>query len=136
MKKHFVSVILLCAAALFSAPNHAAITPPAGALPVGMPSRMVVGLFEQWGGTWMRDSATPWDVRYAYLVKGWADNWGWGAHDGSMATAFFNECSAVNTFPLFSSTRCRANPAAAKVNSFRKRRTPRQWQPTSATSNC
>ena len=98
MKKHFVSVILLCAAA-FATPNHAAITAPAGALPVGMPSRMVVGLFEQWGGTWMRDSATPWDVRYAYLVKGWADNWGWGAHDGSMATAFFNECSAVNTIP-------------------------------------
>src|SRR5690349_4107505 len=99
MKKQLVSLILLCATALFAAPTFAAITPPAGALPAGMPSRLVVGLFEGWGGTWMRDSATPWDVRYAYFTKGWADNWGWGAHDGSMATAFFNECSAINTIP-------------------------------------
>src|SRR5687767_6413619 len=99
MKKHFVSVILLCTAALFTPTSHAAITPPPGALPVGMPSRMVVGLFEQWGGTWMRDSAVPWDVRYAYFTKGWANNWGWGSHDGSMATAFFNECSANNFIP-------------------------------------
>jgi hypothetical protein len=60
---------------------------------------MMVGLFEEWGGTWLRDSAVPWDVRYAYFVKGWANNWGWGAHDGSMASAFFNECSASNFIP-------------------------------------
>ena len=99
MKKHFLSLILLCATTLFATPNHAAITPPAGSLPAGMPSRLVVGLFEQWGGTWMRDSATPWDVRYAYFTKGWANNWGWGAYDGSMATAFFNEANAINTIP-------------------------------------
>ena len=86
MKKYFVS-LMLCASALFATTGHAAITPPAGALPTGMPSRLVVGLFEQWGGTWMRDSAVPWDVRYAYFTKGWSNNWGWGAHDGSMATA-------------------------------------------------
>jgi len=77
IKKHFVSLIF-CASALFSSPNHAAITPPAGALPAGVPSRLVVGLFEQWGGTWMRDSAVPWDVRYAYFTKGWADKAGRG----------------------------------------------------------
>ena len=98
MKRCFVSLIL-CASVLFAAPNHAAINPPAGALPTGMPPRMVVGLFEQWGGTWMRDSAVPWDVRYAYFTKGWANNWGWGAYDGSMATAFFNESSAINAIP-------------------------------------
>ena len=54
MKKHFVSFILLCTAALFTSTIHAAISAPAGALPVGMPSRLVVGLFEQWGGTWVR----------------------------------------------------------------------------------
>lgn len=79
--------------------SHAAITPPSGAVPSGVPPRMVVGLFEEWGGTWLRDSAVPWDVRYAYFVKGWANNWGWGAHDGSMASAFFNECSSSNFIP-------------------------------------
>jgi hypothetical protein len=53
MKKQVVSIILLCAAALFPAPDQAAITAPAGALPAGMPSRIVVGLFEGWGGTWV-----------------------------------------------------------------------------------
>src|SRR5688572_21499268 len=85
--------------ALVAIGSQAAITPPSGAVPSGLPSRMMVGLFEEWGGTWLRDSAVPWDVRYAYFVKGWANNWGWGAHDGSMATAFFNECSANNFIP-------------------------------------
>jgi hypothetical protein len=85
--------------ALVTFGSQAAITPPSGAVPSGLPSRMMVGLFEEWGGTWLRDSAVPWDVRYAYFVKGWANNWGWGAHDGSMATAFFNECSAHNFIP-------------------------------------
>lgn len=91
-------VLALCAAlAAFSA--NAAITPPAGPIPDGMPSRLVVGLFEQWGGTWMRDSGVPWDVRYAYFTKGWANNWGWGNHDGGMATTFFNEASSSNFIP-------------------------------------
>lgn len=99
MKKRVPLKIALCALSLFLSAAQAAITPPAGALPAGMPSRMLVGLFEQWGGTWMRDSTVPWDVRYAYFVKGWANNWGWGAHDGSMATSFFNECSAGGFIP-------------------------------------
>ena len=120
MKKHFASLILLCATALFASPNHAAITPPAGALPPGMPSRLVVGLFEQWGGTWMRDSATPWDVRYAYLTKGWADNWGWGARDGSMATAFFNEASAINTIPAVQFYQMQGEPGGGEAQFLQK----------------
>lgn len=95
MRKGMLS---LCAAlSVISA--HAAVTPPAGPIPNGMPARMVVGLFEQWGGTWMRDSNVPWDVRYAYFTKGWANNWGWGNHDGSMATLFFNESASGNFIP-------------------------------------
>ena len=120
MKKQFVSLILLCATALFASPNHAAITAPAGALPVGMPSRMVVGLFEQWGGTWMRDSAAPWDVRYAYFTKGWADNWGWGSHDGSMATAFFNECSAINAIPAVQFYQMQGEPGGGEGQFLQK----------------
>ncbi|MFL6620446.1 MAG: hypothetical protein ACJ8MH_17700, partial [Povalibacter sp.] len=78
---------------------QAAITPPAGPVPTGMPAKMTVGLFEGWGGTWMRDSGVRWDVRYAYFTKGWADNWGWGARDGAMAANFFNESSAAGFIP-------------------------------------
>jgi hypothetical protein len=120
MKKHFVSFFVLCTAALFTLTTHAAITPPAGALPAGMPSRMVVGLFEQWGGTWMRDSAAPWDVRYAYFTKGWADNWGWGSHDGSMATAFFNECSAINTIPAVQFYQMQGEPGGGEGQFLQK----------------
>jgi hypothetical protein len=77
----------------------AAITPPAGNIPNALPPRMLVGLFEQWGGTWLKDSGVPWDVRYAYFTKGWSNNWGWGAHDGSMGTAFFNECATGGFIP-------------------------------------
>ena len=85
-----------------------------------MPSRLVVGLFEQWGGTWMRDSAVPWDVRYAYLTKGWANNWGWGAHDGSMATAFFNECSAINTIPAVQFYQMQGEPGGGEGQFLQK----------------
>jgi len=101
MKKH--GLIALTLASLLSATSvakvRADITPPAGAIPKGLPSRMVVGLFEGPGASWMTNSGVPWDVRYAYFVKGWADNWGWGAHDGSWATGFFNECDANRTIP-------------------------------------
>src|SRR5688500_5120324 len=95
----FMRACILAGALAFTISASAAITPPAGSIPSGVPARMLVGLFEQWGATWMRDSSVPWDVRYAYFTKGWANNWGWGAHDGSMATAFFNECSAINAVP-------------------------------------
>ena len=90
-----VALVSLCGISY----SNAAITPPAGPIPNGLPPRLVVGLFEQWGATWMRDSAVPWDVRYAYFVKGWANNWGWGAHDGSMATSYFNECASAGFIP-------------------------------------
>jgi len=99
MHKRVFLKVLLSVFALFAVASYAAITAPVGALPRGMPPRMMVGLFEQWGGTWLRDSAVPWDVRYAYFVKGWSNNWGWGAHDGSMATSFFNECSSGGFIP-------------------------------------
>ncbi len=44
------------------------------------------------------DSGAPWDVKYAYFVKGWVNNWGWGAHDGSMATSFFTSPPSGGSF--------------------------------------
>ena len=50
-----------------------------------MPAKLAIGLFEDSGKTWMKGSAVPWDMRYRYLTKGWANNWGYGANDGSFA---------------------------------------------------
>src|SRR4051812_31173050 len=54
-----------------------------GTIPQGLPARMAVGLFEDSGQTWMKNSAVKWDARYRYFTKGWVNNWGWGAYDGS-----------------------------------------------------
>ncbi len=88
--KRFVALVpsfaLVCALAAHagtSAGGGAAGTPPAA-----LSSHLAVGLFEQNGGSWMHSSGVPWDVRYEYLTKGWANNWGWGATDGSWALTF------------------------------------------------
>src|SRR5258708_1335854 len=80
----------------------AAVGSPAGSIPPGMPARLAVGLDEDSGHTWMKTSGVPWDARYRYLKKGWVNNWGWGAYDGSFALSYMNECQAQNTLPVFS----------------------------------
>ena len=65
-----------------------------GAIPSGLPARQLVGLFEDTGATWMKNSAVPWDVRYRYFTKRWVDNWGFGAYDGSWGLAYMRECLA------------------------------------------
>jgi hypothetical protein len=71
----------------------------AGSVPAGLPSHMEVGLFENEGATWMKGSGVPWDVRYAYFTYGWADNWGYGAHDGSWGLGFLKESSGSGYLP-------------------------------------
>jgi hypothetical protein len=85
-----------------------------------LPPRLLVGLFEQWGATWMHDSAVPWDVRYAYFVKGWANNWGWGAHDGSMATSYFNECAGAGFIPAVQFYQMNGEPGGGEAQFFTK----------------
>jgi hypothetical protein len=75
------------------------VTPAAGTIPAGLPPHLLVGLFEDTGQTWMRDSGVPWSVRYRYLVKGWMDNWGWGPKDGSWGLQFFRESDAQGFIP-------------------------------------
>lgn len=70
-----------------------------GAIPAGLPARVLVGLFEDTGGTWMKNSGVRWDARYRYLTKGWVNNWGYGAYDGSFALNYFRECDAQGTIP-------------------------------------
>ena len=120
MKKLLRRVVLLVWCGLAAASASAQIVPPAGSIPNGLPSRMLVGLFEEWGGTWMRDSSVPWDVRYAYLVKGWSNNWGWGAHDGSMATSFFNECANAGFIPAVQFYQLNGEPGGGEAQFFTK----------------
>lgn len=66
----------------------------------GVPNRLMVGLFESPGGTWMKNSGVPWNVRYCYLTKGWVDNWGWGAYDGSWALGYMKESDGIGAVPV------------------------------------
>lgn len=70
-----------------------------GPIPTGMPNRLAVGLFEEAGQSWMRDSGVPWDVRYRYFTKGWVDNWGWGQPDGSWGKTFLVESNTQGFIP-------------------------------------
>jgi regulation of enolase protein 1 (concanavalin A-like superfamily) len=71
----------------------------AGTIPAGYPKRFAMGLFEDNGRTWMRDSGTKWDVRYRYLVQGWVNNWGWSPADGSFALSFMRESAQHGFVP-------------------------------------
>lgn len=71
----------------------------AGPIPAGLPPRVLVGLFEDTGGTWMSSSGVPWDARYRYFTKGWVNNWGWGSYDGSWGLGYLNECNAQGYIP-------------------------------------
>jgi hypothetical protein len=71
----------------------------AGVLPAGMPAHMAVGLMEDPGETWMKDSGVTWDARYHYFTKGWVNNWGWSAYDGSWGLAFMQECDQQGFLP-------------------------------------
>jgi hypothetical protein len=70
-----------------------------GAVPPGLPARLLVGLFEDTGATWMRSSGVRWDVRYRYFTKGWVNNWGFGAYDGSWGLSYFRECDGQSFIP-------------------------------------
>ncbi|HEX6273347.1 MAG TPA: hypothetical protein VFZ53_09910 [Polyangiaceae bacterium] len=70
-----------------------------GPIPSGLPARVAIGLFEGPGETWMRSSGVAWDVRYQYFTKGWANNWGWGARDGSWGLSYMRECDAARAIP-------------------------------------
>lgn len=70
-----------------------------GAIPSGLPARVMVGLFEDTGQSWMKNSAVRWDARYRYLTKGWVNNWGYGSTDGSFALNYFQESSSQGFVP-------------------------------------
>ncbi|MFP2923678.1 hypothetical protein ACLESO_00380 [Pyxidicoccus sp. 3LG] len=87
-----VTALLLTLAALATVPTSAQSTSGVqGPVPAGLPNRLSIGLFEEAGQSWMRNSGVPWDVRYRYFTKGWVNNWGWGQYDGSWGATFMQE---------------------------------------------
>jgi hypothetical protein len=111
MKHTLLSLVLLAlgacgpelaapsAADTLSKNEAALVAPVSGSIPRGMPARLLVGLFEDTGQTWMKDSAVPWNVRYRYFVKGWMDNWGWGPTNGQWGLQYLRECDAQGFLP-------------------------------------
>ncbi|WP_233166655.1 hypothetical protein [Archangium sp. Cb G35] len=91
------------------------VTPPAGSIPTGLPSRLLVGLFEEAPQTWMKDSAVPWDVRYRYFTKGWIDNWGWSARDGSWGKQFLTESAAQGFIPAIQYYQVNGEPGGGEA---------------------
>jgi hypothetical protein len=79
--------------------QSALVAPVSGSIPVGLPARLQVGLFEDTGQTWMKTSGVRWDVRYRYFVKGWLNNFGWGAADGQWGLQYLQECQAQGFLP-------------------------------------
>ncbi|WP_239576326.1 hypothetical protein [Archangium primigenium] len=90
------------------------VTPAQGPIPAGLPARLLVGLFEDNGQTWMKNSGVPWDVRYRYLTKGWVNNWGWSPADGSFALQYMNESAAQGALPAVQFYQVNAEPGGGE----------------------
>lgn len=105
---------------LASAVSLAAVGNPAGNIPAGMPARLAVGLNEASGKTWMKNSTVPWDARYIYLTKGWVNNWGWSAADGSYALAYMRESQSQARLPVFAYYQLNDEPGGGEAQLYAK----------------
>jgi hypothetical protein len=92
----------------------------AGPIPAGLPSRVMVGLFEDTGGTWMSSSGVPWDARYRYFTKGWVNNWGWGSYNGSWGLSYLNECDAQGYIPAVQYYQINGEPGGGEPETLAK----------------
>ncbi|MDF3072168.1 MAG: hypothetical protein K0R38_7769 [Polyangiaceae bacterium] len=91
-----------------------------GPIPAGLPAEVMVGLFEDSGATWMKSSGVRWDSRYRYLTKGWVNNWGYGAYDGSFALSYFRESDAQGFVPAVQYYQIFAEPGGGEPATLQK----------------
>jgi hypothetical protein len=94
--------------------------PLAGNIPAGLPARMLVGLFEDTGATWMKSSGVKWDVRYRYFTKQWVNNWGYGQRDGAWGMAYFKECAASGYLPAVQYYQLVGEPGGGEAQTLAK----------------
>ena len=72
-----------------------------GSVPSLLPARLLIGLKEGPGETWMASSGVPWDGRYQYFTLGWRNNWGWDStNSGQWGLAYMNECASQGFMPV------------------------------------
>jgi hypothetical protein len=123
----FLAMWLALASCGVEAPNDESlgsaqhlVAASAGNIPPGLPARLTVGLFEDTGQTWMKSSGVPWSVRYRYLTKGWANNWGYGAYDGGFSLAYMRECDAQASIPAFAYYQIFGEPGGAESATYAK----------------
>jgi hypothetical protein len=120
------SVLLACSGAPDTGEQHGedqaflAGSNAKGPIPTGLPARVLVGLFEDTGATWMKNSGVRWDARYRYLTKGWVNNWGFGAYDGSFALTYFRECDTQSTVPAVQYYQLFAEPGGGESATLQK----------------
>lgn len=91
-----------------------------GVVPTGLPARVMVGLFEDSGKTWMTSSGVRWDARYRYFTKGWVNNWGWGNYDGSWGLAYLQECDRQGFVPAVQYYQVFAEPGGGEAQTLAK----------------
>jgi hypothetical protein len=105
-----------------TANRPALAAPVSGSLPAGLPARLLVGLFEDTGQTWMKSSGVPWDVRYRYFVKGWMDNWGYGPVNGQWGLRYMQECQSQGFLPAIQYYQMNSEPGGGEDQFLAKAR--------------
>jgi hypothetical protein len=72
-----------------------------GPVPALLPARLLVGLKEGPGETWMANSGVAWDMRYQYFTLGWRNNWGYDpTNSGQWGLDYMNECDRGHFLPV------------------------------------
>lgn len=100
--------------------QSAPVASVAGSVPTGLPARMLVGLFENPGDTFIQSSGVPWDARYAYFTKGWVNNWGWGGYDGWWGYNYMLESDRFGTIPVVEYYQMNGEPGGAEAQFLAK----------------
>jgi hypothetical protein len=98
--------------------------PARGVVPAGLPAKLLVGLFEDSGQTWMRNSGVAWGARYRYFTKGWVNNWGWSAYDGSWGLSYLRECDQQGYVPAVQYYQIFAEPGGGEAATLAKVQNP------------
>ena len=91
-----------------------------GAVPAGLPQHLSIGLAEQNGESWMHHSGVPWDMRYMYLTKGWANNWGYGQYDGAFARGYMRDAASDGFIPVLTWYQMNGEPGGGEAQYLAK----------------
>lgn len=72
----------------------------------------------------MKNSGVKWDARYRYFTKGWVNNWGYSANDGSWGLAYLRETDQQGYVPALQYYQIFAEPGGGEAATLQKVQTP------------